>query len=590
MALTLDLAPEIAEEIDRFESQINDYLGLRLDEEVFRPIRLTNGIYGIRQGNNQQMVRVKIPQGRVDGAQLDMLGHIADEYSRGFGHITTRQNVQLHFVPLEKTPDVMRLLASVGMTTREACGDTVRNIQGCPIAGVCRSELFDVTPWARATTDHFLRHPIAQRLPRKFKMNFSGCESDCAQGMINDIGAVAAKGPDGSVGFKILVGGGLGTTPFPAQVLEPFTPFEDLLITIESVLRVFDRVGNRNNSLRARMKWVVDQMGIEDFRLAVFKERDKMRSVVGERAPHGIPKAVMEAGPSAFGHDDPSIMYEPNGAFHGPERIGADSFEAWRESNTIEQRQAGKRTAYASLLLGDLTGDQFRVAAGISREFTNDDIRLTQRQNLAIRDVDQDRLELLYETLKANGMARIGAERVRDVVSCPGADTCNLAVTQSRGLAKAIDDRLEDEGLADLGGIRINISGCNNSCGQHHVSDIGFMGIERRVDGNSAPGYQLFLGGGVIREDDVEFGARSLRIGAKRAPDVVAALVHKYLDGREAGEEFKSWVRRVGVKELGGELEEIAQVRGFSDAPDDYIDWDEVEQFQVQIGRGECAT
>lgn len=580
MALTVELAPEIAAEIDRFESQVAEYLAGRLDEEIFRPIRLTNGIYGIRQGNNMQMVRVKIPQGRVNAEQLDMLGHIAEEYGRGFGHVTTRQNVQLHFVPLEQTPDVMRLIASVGLTTREACGDTVRNIVGCPLAGVCPTELFDVTSWARATTDHLLRHPLSQRLPRKFKINFSGCENDCGQGMINDIGAVATRAEDGELGFKILVGGGLGANPFPAQVLEPFTPFDDLLITIESILRVFDRTGNRNNSLRARMKWVVDSMGIEDFRQAVFTERNKMRSVVGQFAPHGIPKNL---DPDAFGHGEtPWTERRKSGDIEG------DGFEAWLVSNTIPQRQEGLFVAIATMRLGDLTAAQFRVAAGIARNFGSGDIRMTQRQNLAIRDVPEGRLSALYEVLAANKMARIG--RIRDVVSCPGADTCNLAVTQSRGLAKAIGDRLDAEGLGDVDGIDINISGCSNSCGQHHVADIGFMGLERRVNGNSAPGYQLFLGGGIIGDEQVEFGSRALRVGAKRAPGVVVELVRKYIETRQAGEDFKAWVKRNGVKALATSVEEIAAIRPYSEEPDDYVDWDELEQFQVQIGRGECAT
>lgn len=580
MALTVELAPEIARELDRFESQVTEYLAGRLDEEIFRPIRLTNGIYGIRQGNNLQMVRVKIPHGRVNAEQLDMLAHIAEEYGRGFGHITTRQNVQLHFVPLERTPDAMRLIASVGMTTREACGDTVRNIVGCPLAGVCKTELFDVTSWARETTKFLLRHPLSQRLPRKFKINFSGCESDCGQGMINDIGAIATRSAGGELGFKLVVGGGLGANPFPAQILEPFTPFEDLMVTIESILRVFDRTGIRTNHLRARMKWVVDSMGIEDFRQAVFTERNKMRSVVGPLAPHGIPDGL---DPDAFGDGERETPAPPV-----PKRVDGDGYEAWLQSNTIPQRQDGLHVTFATMRLGDLTSAQFRAVAGIARNYGSGDIRLTQRQNLAIRDVPESQLPAIYEILAANKMARIG--RIRDVVACPGADTCNLAVTQSRGLAKAVGDHLDAEGLGGVDGININISGCSNSCGQHHISDIGFMGMERRVDGNSAPGYQVFLAGGIIGEAHVEFGRRALRVGAKRAPEVVAALVRKYLDDRQNDEDFKGWVKRTGAKTIAESLEDLASIRSVVDEPDDYVDWDELEQFQVKLGRGECAT
>lgn len=580
MALTVELAPEIARELDRFESQVAEYLAGRLDEEIFRPIRLTNGIYGIRQGNNLQMIRVKIPHGRVNAEQLDMLAHIAEEYGRGFGHITTRQNVQLHFVPLERTPEAMRLIASVGMTTREACGDTVRNIVGCPLAGVCKSELFDVTSWARETTKFLLRHPLSQRLPRKFKINFSGCESDCGQGMTNDIGAIATRSAEGELGFKLVVGGGLGANPFPAQVLEPFTPFEDLIITIESILRVFDRTGIRTNHLRARMKWVVDSMGIDNFREAVFTERNKMRSVVGPLAPHGIPDGL---DPDALRNEEceaPALPVQ--------KRVDGEGYDAWLQSNTIPQRQDGLHVAFATMRLGDLTSSQFRAVAGIARNYGSGDIRLTQRQNLAIRDIPESQLTAIYEILAANKMARIG--RIRDVVSCPGADTCNLAVTQSRGLAKAVGDHLDAEGLGGVDGININISGCSNSCGQHHISDIGFMGMERRVDGNSAPGYQVFLAGGIIGEEHVEFGQRALRVGAKRAPEVVAALVRQYLDERKDSEDFKGWVKRTGVKTIAESLKDLAVIRSVADEPDDYVDWDEIEQFQVKLGRGECAT
>ena len=276
------LDPEVADEIDHFETAVEEYLAGDLPEDVFRVMRLNQGIYGQRQGGTNQMVRVKIPHGRVTPEQLEVLGTIATEYSRGWGHLTTRQNTQFHFVQLRDVPDVLRLLGSVGLTSREACGDTVRNVAGCHLAGACPFEVLDITPWAQAVTDLFLRNPIAQRLPRKFKVNFSGCATDCGQAMFNDVGVIALTRPrpDGSLepGFKVFLAGGLGTTPHPAQALEDFTSREDLLPTVEACLRTFDHYGNRDNKLRARMKWLVDTMGIEELRERITKERKFLRA------------------------------------------------------------------------------------------------------------------------------------------------------------------------------------------------------------------------------------------------------------------------------------------------------------------------
>ena len=594
-AAAAKLDPAIAEEIDRFEAHIRNYLEGKLDEEVFRPIRLTNGIYGIRQGNNLQMVRVKVPQGRLNPTQLETLGHIAEEYSRGFGHVTTRQNVQFHFVRLERCPDVMRIVNAVGLTTREACGDTVRNITGCPLAGVCPLEKADISAWARAATNYFLRHPISQRLPRKFKISFSGCEKDCAAGTINDIGVIATKTDDGRFGFKILAGGGLGANPHPAALLEDFTPPEDLILTMEAILRVFDRAGNRKNKLRARMKWLVQSMGFDEFRAAVFDEREKLRSVVGERTPSVIPESVRAAAPQAFGELGPlgdSASLPGSGSPDGQriDRFFEPTFEDWRASNVVAQRQPGRFAAYVSLPIGDVTADQFRILADLCRRYGEGELRATIRQNLVFRHLEESDLQPLYEELKAAGLGNIEAERVSDVVACPGADTCNLAVTQSRGLAKAIRSELIEAGLADVTGIRINISGCSNSCGQHHLGDIGFMGLEKRMDGNSAPGAQLMLGGGVIEAGQVRFGKRSLKLSAKRAPKVVRHIVEKYASEREPGQDFRSWLSQVGIETIEAEVEEIGRLRPYAEAPEDYIDWDEDVQFQVKLGRGECMT
>src|SRR5436190_4645716 len=303
MAITREISPAALADIEKFERMLADYLAGELDDDIFRVFRLNNGIYGQRQGGHNQMVRVKVPYGSLAPEQLEMLAHVADAYSRGWGHITTRQNIQFHFVALERVPAAMRDLASVGLTTREACGDTVRNVQGCHLAGACPFEVLDISPWAEATFRHFVRSPIAQRLPRKFKINFSGCMTDCGQAMFNDVGVIAVNRPreDGTLeaGFRVFFAGGLGANPHAAQALEDFTPREELLPTIEAVLRTFDHYGNRDNKLRARMKWLLNTMGIDEVRERILKERKLLLASV--TWAHGIPAEVAELGDEPAG-------------------------------------------------------------------------------------------------------------------------------------------------------------------------------------------------------------------------------------------------------------------------------------------------
>ncbi|MEY2478063.1 MAG: ferredoxin-nitrite reductase, partial [Actinomycetota bacterium] len=505
MAITHEIDPAARADIEKFERLLGEYLAGELEEDRFRIFRLNNGIYGQRQGGHNQMVRVKIPYGSMTPEQLEMCAHIADEYSRGWGHITTRQNIQFHFVPLERVPDLMRDLASVGLTTREACGDTVRNVQGCHLAGACPFEVFDISPWAEAAYQHFLRHPYAQRLPRKFKINFSGCATDCGQAMFNDVGVIAVKRPreDGTFedGFRVFVAGGLGANPHPAQALEDFTPKEELLPTCEAILRVFDHYGNRDNKLRARLKWLVDTIGMDDLRAKILKER---KLLIGSTTwAYGIPQYVQEHGDAPAGIST-EIMPTAMGQGTPVKLTKLDAYGRWDDANVVRGVAKGTVSAYAFARLGDITSAQFRGLAAIQREL-NLEVRVTNRQNVVYRGLDEDQLPTLFSRLDALGMAEPGAELARDVVACPGADTCNLAVTQSRGLADAIGAALETAGLADVGGMRINISGCTNSCGQHHTSDIGFFGAERRAHGKPAPGYQMLLGG-YVGQSQIEFG------------------------------------------------------------------------------------
>jgi sulfite reductase beta subunit-like hemoprotein len=583
------LPPDIAEEMDRFESTITGYLDGTVDEEGFRVFRLNNGIYGQRQGGHNQMVRVKVPYGRLTPEQFEVLAFISEHYSRGWGHLTTRQNVQFHFVQLEKTPEVVRLLASCGLTTREACGDTVRNVVGCHLAGACPHEVVDISPWAEAAARYLLRHPYAQRLPRKFKINFSGCATDCGQAMFNDVGVVAVNRtlPDGTLepGFKVVIAGGLGANPHPAQALEEFTSRDDLMPTIEAILRTFDHYGNRDNKLRARMKWLVDTMGIEELRTRIIKERTLLRGSVSW--PGGVPAIVSERGDAPAGAGTGPKVNVPGEV---PITLSkSDPYERWAEANVVRGAANGTVSAYASCELGDITTAQFDALAEIQRDF-NLDVRITNRQNFALRDLTEGDLRPLYDRLAEIGMARPGTELARDVVACPGADTCNIAVTQSRGLASAIGNALEENGLAEVGGVRVNISGCTNSCGQHHIADIGFFGLERRAHGKSAPGYQMLLGGH-LGDQQVEFGEKATKLPAKNAPEAVVRVVRRFAAERAPGERFNTWLERSGgASGVGTTLRELDEFPEPDANPDFYIDYGETGPYVTEIGQSECAT
>jgi sulfite reductase beta subunit-like hemoprotein len=536
------------------------------------------------------MVRIKIPWGGLLPDQLDLMAHIADTYSRGWGHITTRQNVQFHFVQLERVPELMRLMATAGLTSREACGDTVRNVQGCHLAGACPYEVLDITQWAEATYRHFVRNPIAQRLPRKFKINFSGCATDCGQAMFNDIGVIAtARTRDDDTvepGFRVYMAGGLGANPHPALALEEFTSRDDLLPTIEAILRVFNNHGNRDNKLRARMKWLVDTMGWDELQARVVKER---RLLLGSSSwPGGIPEEVAKQGDAPAGV---AVGVTPTPLGHGtPVQISrrTTAYESWDDTNVIRGAARGTVSAIAYARLGDVTSDQFRALAAIQRELGLE-VRLTNRQNVALRGLTEEQLPALHRRLEAAGMAQPGAELLRDVVTCPGADTCNLAVTQSRGLGAAIGDRLEEEGLAEVGGLRVNISGCTNSCGQHHAADIGFFGAERRAHGRSAPGYQMLLGGHV-GEEKIHFGDKALRLPARNAPEATVRVVRRFAAERQAGETFRGWLERAGgAKAIAAELEELDRFPTPEEGPEFYVDFGETGPYEAEVGAGECA-
>jgi len=582
--------PAIRADIGKFRDMLKGYRDGTIDEDVFRVFRLTNGIYGQRQGGEHHMVRVRVPYGKVTADQLDMLAMVVENYSRGWGHITTRQNLQMHYVQLDQIPEVLEHLGSVGLTSREACGDTVRNVQGCHLAGACPFEVLDITAWADATNNYLLRNPIGQRLARKFKINFSGCEADCGQAMFNDAGVIAVTRPreNGTTeaGFRIYVAGGLGANPHAALALEDFTPRELLLPTIESILRVFEQTGNRDNKLRARMKWVVDELGFDEVQRRVLTQRHLLPA--SATWPGGIPDEVLVLGDAPAGRD---LNQDATSVGQGVTVAlrGNSPYGRWESANVVRGVAKSTVSAYAWCRLGDITAGQFRGVAQIMRDL-DVDVRVSNRQNFVIRGLSESQLPLLHERLAELDMAEPGAELSRDVVSCPGADTCGLAVTQSRGLANAIGEQLEAEGLAEVGGVRINISGCMNSCGQHHIADIGFFGTERRAHGRSAPGYQMLLGG-YVGQETIHFGDKALRLAAKTAPEAAARVLRRFTDERRPAEAFRTWMERVGGARAIAEGLKDLDVFPEPDAdPTFYVDFDETGPYAAEIGASECAT
>ncbi len=585
------------DDIRKFETLLSRYQAGDLGEDEFKVFRLSNGIYGQRQGGTNQMVRVKAPYGAINPDQLDQLANISEKYSRGWGHLTTRQNVQFHYVQLDRVPDVMWDLARVGLTTREACSDTVRNVMGCHLAGACPHEVLDIQPWAEATFWHFLRNPIIQRLPRKFKINFSGCATDCGQAMFNDVGVIAVnrtipEGEEGAgqtqAGFRVFIAGGLGANPQAAQALEDFTSREALLPTIEACVRVFDQTGNRDNKLRARMKWVIPELGFDEVKRRILAQRKLL--IASTTWPGGIPDQVREWGdsPAGTGGTAPNAAPTPVGQGRPVFLSGTSRQQRWAEANVIRGIAKGTVSALAWTRLGDVTAEQFRGLASIARDFGLE-VRITNRQNFVFRGLEEGQLDSLFARLDALGMAEAGAELARDVVSCPGADTCNLAVTQSRGLADAIGEALEAAGLGEVEGVRTNISGCTNSCGQHHVADIGFFGAERRAHGKSAPGYQMLLGGH-IGQEKIEFGVKALRLPAKAAPAATVRVIGRYATERNFGEPFHVWLERVGgPAAITEELRDLDVFPTPEERPDFYVDYDETGPYTKEIGVSECA-
>lgn len=609
-ALAEQLPSDWAAEIDDFELQIQLRKARKIDEKVFAETRLRRGAYGQRYDNGQRhdgersrplrypcgdltkgpdtvwdapgMQRIKIPHGRLSADQLDVLCEVAEEYSDDVLHITTRQDVQLHFVHIEDTPDLMRRLAAVGITTREACGNTVRNVTACAIAGVCRDEAFDVTPHAHAAAFFLLGHPDTQDLGRKFKVAFSGCAGHaCGLAAIHDIGCVAkTRVVEGRVerGFSVFVGGGLGPVPQPAQLYEEFVPEGELLPLCQAVCRVFAKYGERKNRARARMKFLLKKTGLEQFRTWVAEERASLtpdpRWTAHLEGDADVVDAV-DGEPSSL---DESQLSEPGGRL-------------WLQHNVYLQRQSGHAAVTIKLPLGDLSATQGRALAQLARRFARGELVTTVEQNIMLRWVPLADLPELHRLLSEVALGEPGAGRLSDVTSCPGTDTCKLGISSSRGVAAALAAQLDagsvDEGAA--GGLRVKCSGCFNSCGQHHIADIGLLGVSRSVKGQRMPHFQLVVGG----QWENNAGAVGLAIGAipsKLAPQAVELLTRQFHEQREGDETFQQWSRRVGKRELRARVQHLIDAAVSGADPSLFQDWGDPRSYSIgDMGTGECA-
>src|SRR5438034_8088065 len=567
---------EILKEIESFEEEAAKVLNAEVSSDVFRPFRLQHGIYGQRQPG-VQMVRIKIPFGGLDAKQVRAIADVAESYATGVGHVTTRQDVQLHFVALENVGTIMRRLAAVGLTTREACGNTVRNVTACHLAGVCPGEIFDVTPYAKAVSRHLLRNPLNQSLPRKFKIALSGCRQDCAMTAIRELGCRAVTRSDGEIGFRVTAGGGLGSTPRLAQVLREFLPMDDLLPLCDSVIKVFDNLGNRKNRNKARMKFVIDKLGFEEFKRRVDAEYAVIR-----KSYHGSLDLPLIA-------DPPPQLIQPTKSNGDRDGRSETPFQMWRRTNVVPQRQSGFSTAFIRLPMGDIPSEALRTVADLIEEFANGNLRTTIQQNLCIRWVANNRIEALYRRLCEANLGDPGAELVEDIIACPGTDTCGLGITSSKGVARALAEIFPAGNVPeDLRDVTVKISGCHNSCAQHHISTIGLHGVGKRLGDHVAPHYELHLGG---RIDGVpKIGQMTIKLPAKNVPDALSHLLAVWRRDRREGERLGDFIDRIGKPTLKEELIPYSILPPFDTDPSYYYDWEAEEEFILEdLGPGECA-
>jgi sulfite reductase (NADPH) hemoprotein beta-component len=595
----LDFASE--HDIDEFVEMLARFESGEMPADQWRRYRLVRGTYGQRQ-DGVQMLRVKAPQGIVSSSQMRAFAGVASRYSRGFCHITTRQNIQFHFVLLKNVEAAMRELADEGLTTREACGNSVRNVTGCPYAGTSDTEIFDPSPYAEALTRYFLRHPLSGVLPRKFKIAFEGCADDHAVAAINDIGW-RSRIVDGRKGFKVTVAGGTSILPVTGYLLYDFLPVEQMLEVAEAVVRVFHKYGDYKHPQRNRMKFVIRAIGWDAFRGHFEEELEGFRREGGAHLPFDPARVTAEGAPDWVPAAPPTLqavaamaatpMRGP-GVHPGTVRLQPlpDAYLRWMKRNVSSQRQPGYVHVTVRLPLGDFTAGQMRVLADLAEAYGDGGMRLTVEQNVLFRWVKAESLEPFYQRLAAAGLNAPDALSLSDVISCPGAESCRLAVTQSRGLGRVLTEYFSARpDLVDLvpsGNIRI--SGCPNGCGQHHIGSLGFQGSVRKVGGKAVPQYFVLVGGG-ITDEGAHFGKVVAKIPARRIAEAAGRLVELYREQRHSeSEELGAFYRRITPAVASERLKDLVELNANETTVDDFIDLGESQAFDPVVMDGECSA
>jgi sulfite reductase (ferredoxin) len=561
------LNPIVEQDILELGQKIHEYKTGEFPEDKFKALRLARGVYGQRQ-LGVQMIRIKLPYGKVLHNQLVRMADVSDEYSNGNLHLTTRQDVQIHYVSLDRTPELWKELEQDEITLREACGNTVRNITASPFAGVDPDEPFDVSPYAQALYEYLLRNPVNQDMGRKIKISFSSSEKDTAYSFLHDLGFIP-KIEDGKKGFKLLIGGGLGVKPFLAKVAKEFIPADEIFAYSTAVLRVFDRYGERQKRNKARLKYLIDSLGVEELLRLVNEEL-----LVVEKTAIQISEVV-----------DPQKSDVRVAPITNVEDV--ESYLAWLKTNVYTQKQEGFYTLKLKITNGDISSKIARKLAKLVNNFSNGELRVTINQGLIIKFVRKDSLPYVYESLKELGLSAPGFDSVADITSCPGTDTCNLGIANSTGLARELEGFIQEKhgGLIYNSDIKIKISGCFNACGQHSIANIGFHGSTIKVDGKVAPAVQLLLGGGVIGNGEGIISEKIIKLPTKRAILGVDIILTDYKE-KGQGLFFNEYFTKQGNHYFYDLLKDLA-AQPLKDT--EFLDWGQDEDFAMSVGVGECA-
>jgi len=577
LELSDKVSHEAEEDIKELQAKIKAFRNLEMDEERFRAFRLTRGVYGQRQ-EGVQMIRIKLPFGKITPEQIIRVADVSDEFASRNLHLTTRQDIQIHYVTLENAPKVWADLEEVNVTTREACGNAVRNVTASSEAGIDPNEPFDVTPYAYETFQYFLRNPICQEMGRKFKISFSSSDGDTAFGFMHDLGFIPkVKTENGKEvrGFKVFVGGGLGAQPFLAYVANEFLPEDQLIPFTEAVIRVFDRYGERAKRHKARLKYLIKDIGIEEFLKLVDSQRLalKSKSYIVDR------NAVPELIPTKLDY----AKEEPK---------DKKKFDQWFKTNVFEQKQKGYYGVYVKVFLGDMPSKTAREFAAIIPHYASDDTRITVNQGFLLKFVEKDALAGLFNSLNAIGLAEPGFDSTADITACPGTDTCNLGISSSTGISAALEKMLVEE-YPDIifnKNIKIKISGCMNACGQHTIANIGFHGMSIKNGDHVLPAMQVMLGGGVEPDGTGSIADKIVKLPSKRCIAAVRTILNDYEEYANEGEYFNDYYRR---QQAADKVYFYRMLKPLADlttlTAEDYVDWGHNENYVTEVGVGECA-